>query len=378
MAVNHVPSDWHVVTDRALGLFSAAEGFVFLSGLLSGIIYTRQLRNRGERAFRHATKARAWRIYAWHLASFLAVFAAVQIGERWFGVVSPNSPRLFHEHPVWALGLGAAMLYQPGLLDILPMYCAFTLLLAWVLPALERRRYGLVLGSSFLVWLAMQGAPLIDGAPLYPVHVGTFNLFAWQFLFVLGVVFGHRHVRRRVEPAPLPARPAVVVAAAAVAVYLWGIHHWYWPHPFPDRVFGIVLNKSALGALRLADFLLVAYLVALLGRRWHRVLRWPALAFLGRYSLAVMAAQTIAVAILLLLPDAAFSSGTRAAANALLIAVLFGGAWVQSKLEPPRGARAQSGVDAAAEAGTLSPNQSPAWYRAALNNRSGSFSKSTN
>lgn len=377
MAVNHVPSDWHVLTDRALGLFSAAEGFVFLSGLLSGIIYTRQLRTRGERAFRAAAKARAWRIYAWHLASFLAVFAAVQMGERWFGLVSPNSPRLFHDHPVWALGLGAVMLYQPGLLDILPMYCAFTLLLGWVLPALERRRYGLVLGSSFLLWVAMQGAPAVDGAPLYPIHFGSFNLFAWQFLFVLGVIFGHRHVRRRVEPARLPTRPVVVAGAAALGLYLWGIHHWQWPQPFPDQLFGILLNKPALGALRLVDFLLVAYLVALLGRRWHRLLRWPALAFLGRHSLAVMAAQTLAVALLLMAPRWESTAGGRSIANVLLVGVLFAGAWVQSKLERPRDRRSQSGVDVAERAGTLNSNQSRAWYRAALSNRSDSFSKST-
>ena len=32
------------------------------------------------------------------------------------------------------------MLYQPGLLDILPMYCAFVLLLPWALNHLEAGR----------------------------------------------------------------------------------------------------------------------------------------------------------------------------------------------------------------------------------------------
>ncbi len=36
MALNHVPSDLRVLTDQPLGFFSAAEGFVFVSGLLAG------------------------------------------------------------------------------------------------------------------------------------------------------------------------------------------------------------------------------------------------------------------------------------------------------------------------------------------------------
>ena len=34
MAINHIPSDLHPLTDGALGFVSSAEGFVFLSGLV--------------------------------------------------------------------------------------------------------------------------------------------------------------------------------------------------------------------------------------------------------------------------------------------------------------------------------------------------------
>lgn len=356
MALNHVPSDLHWLTDRPLGLFSAAEGFVFLSGLLAGIVFTRQLRTRGRRVVLRAARNRAVRIYAWHLATVLAVFAVVTLAERGFGLVSPNSPRLFHEQPLLGLGLGAVMLYQPGLLDILPMYCVFALLPAAVLPLLEKRRYGAVLGGSFLLWLIAQAAPPIDGAPLFPVHLGSFNLFAWQFLFVLGLVAGHRQARRRVQPAPLPSHPLLVVPAVAFAIYAWGIHHWQWVQPFPDRLFGIVLNKPALGALRLLDFLVVAYLLALFGARWPRALQARPLAFLGRHSLAVVATQTLVVAMLLLLPAWDAAALPRLAANLALLVLLFGGAWLQSRLGLPIAAVAQRAPLAARQSGPLAAN----------------------
>src|SRR4051812_24501978 len=41
MAINHIPSDLRAVTDHPLGFMSAAEGFVFMAGLMAGYVYTR-------------------------------------------------------------------------------------------------------------------------------------------------------------------------------------------------------------------------------------------------------------------------------------------------------------------------------------------------
>ena len=49
------------------------------------------------------------------------------------GYCSPNVPKLFFEHPLESVGLGLSLLYQPGLLDLLPMYCGFVLLLPTVI-----------------------------------------------------------------------------------------------------------------------------------------------------------------------------------------------------------------------------------------------------
>src|SRR5471032_2061561 len=71
MTINHLPTEMRAVTDQSLGLFSAAEGFVFLSGLLAGWVYTRKYRRFGAQGLWQAASDRAQSIYRWQLASLL-------------------------------------------------------------------------------------------------------------------------------------------------------------------------------------------------------------------------------------------------------------------------------------------------------------------
>jgi len=295
MTVNHLPTEIRTVTDQSLGVFSAAEGFVFLSGLMAGWVYTRKLRATG--SIVHASLARSKTIYLWHIASFLASFVCVQLIGHLFAFCSTNSPRLFYEHPFASLGLGFTLLYQPGLLDLLPMYCAFVLLLPAVIGSLEAGRRWQVLALSGAVWLATQWAPPMAGAPLLLINTGTFNLFAWQFLFVAGIAIGHGRASGKAQVAH--PNPWVVAGASAVVIYGLGIRHANWPSLWPASTYGVFLNKPALGLLRMADFASVAYLVAILGSRVPRALTSRPLALLGRHSLAVVATQSVVVLVLL-------------------------------------------------------------------------------
>ena len=330
MTVNHLPTELRRFTDQSVGLFSAAEGFVFLSGLMAGWVYTHRFRARGAAGLWTAASGRAKSIYRWHAGSLLAAFVMVQLTERLVGYCSPAVPRLFFEHPALSLGLGVSLLYQPGLLDLLPMYCGFVMLLPAVIRALESGRRSLVLAISAGVWLAVQWAPPVDGAPLYPINTGSFNLLAWQFLFVAGVVVGHARASGRAQVSR--PSPWVLAGAAAVAVYGIGVHYAQWPALWPDRVFGVLLNKPALGLLRLADFGCVAYLVGALGARFPRALTWRPLAFLGRHSLAVVATQSVAVMGLLQFPGLFATERSRTLVAAAAVAVLFAAALARQSL----------------------------------------------
>jgi hypothetical protein len=314
MTVNHLPTEIRFITDQPLGPFTAAEGFVFLSGLLAGMVYTRRLRQGGWTALRLTCERRANSIYRWHIASFLAAFAMIQGLEWIFGFCSQTSPQLFYAHPFQAIVLGLMLLHQPGLLDLLPMYCAFVLLLQFVLPALEAGKRGRVLAWSVAAWLAVQWAPPIDANPLYPVLLGSFNLFAWQLLFVIGVLIGHARVSGEAQVA----RPNPGVCAAAVAVVGYGfyLHRLNGYRIWEDHTFGLLLNKPALGLFRLANFGCVAYLVAIFGSRCPHWLTWRPLAFLGRHSLPVVAVQSVAVMMLLQF-DVLFANPMRRTGTAL-------------------------------------------------------------
>ena len=310
-----------MVTDQSIGIFSAAEGFVFLSGLIAGWVYTRKFRTQGPQGLLGASVKRAQSIYRWHIGSFLAAFVFIRLTEIAIGYCSPSVPKLFFSHPLEALGLGAALLYQPGLLDLLPMYCGFVLLLPSVIRALEAGKDWLVLSLSGAVWLAMQWAPAVDGAPLYPVNTGSFNLLAWQFLFVLGLVIGHARVSGR-EQASRP-NPWIVAACAAIAAYGIGIRDANWPGLWPERTYGVFLNKPALGLFRLADFGAVAYLVACFGACYPRALTWRPLAFLGQHSLSVVAAQSVAILAIVPYPVLFATPAARTATAASVVGFLF-------------------------------------------------------
>jgi len=330
MTINHLPTELRAVTDQSIGLFTAAEGFVFVSGLMAGWIYTRKLRAGGPGALRSAVLGRAKTIYGWHIASFIAAFLCVKVTEYGCGYCSLDVPRLFFEHPVAALGLGLSFLYQPGLLDLLPMYCVFVMLLPPVIGGLESGRRWLVLSVSAAVWLAAQWAPPIDGAPIYPVNTGSFNLFAWQLIFVAGIAVGHARANGRAQVSR--PSPWTLLAAACVAVYGIGVRQAHWPALWPAAVYGVLVNKPALGLLRLADFGCVAYLVAVVGARFPSALSARPLAFLGRNSLAVVAAQSVAIMELLQFPALFASALSRTLVALSTVAMLFAAAAARQAL----------------------------------------------
>jgi hypothetical protein len=308
MTANHLPTELRVLTDQCVGIVSSAEGFVFLSGLLAGFVYTRRRRRDGAGGLRAAAWERARTIYGWHLAAYFGSFAVLALNAWIVGAHSTTSPELFADRPLLASILGPLLIYQPGLLDILPMYCVFVLLLPPMLGALEKGRHWLVLAVSFALWAVMQFLPNYDGSMIAPpLNFGFFNLLSWQFLFVSGVVVGH--AKTKATTALAPVRPGLLLAATGGAVFFFCLQHGFIPAPWSDKVYGIMTYKPSLGLLRVLSFALIAYLVAVAGTRFPRLFAWRPLALLGRHSLVVVAAQCVLV-LTLLAHDSLFTTAT--------------------------------------------------------------------
>lgn len=312
MALTHLPTRWALPLGQPLGFVSAAEGFVMLSGYMAGIVYTLRARRDGNPEMQEAFVRRALKVYACQVALLVFLFAFVGFIDLFTDETAiGNLTRYFHEAPV-AATLGAAVLmYNPPLLDILPMYILFLLASPLLLAHGLRRGWDNVLIGSLALWAAAQmgfGRWLYDvldavtGLPVPPGETGSFSIFAWQVLWVLGLWMGATSVTRTVA-SPRPLSRWLVAAATGYAIVCLVWRHAVGQTPFGDGVpANLLFDKWLLGPLRLLDFLALLVL-AMHHARWLKG-HLPRLRFLetlGAASLTVFCVHLMAVLVALAL-----------------------------------------------------------------------------
>lgn len=304
MTLTHLPTHLSVYSSQVFGFVSAAEGFVFLSAFLTGAIYARKLAAGQRHAVRSTLLLRAWRLYLWHLGLLLFAFTVIAA----IGVYG-HRPALYHlldfylEQPAVALWTAPLLVYQPPLLDILPMYIVFVIATPWLLGTAQREGWNRLLWLSVLVWLFAQfhGRALLLAAfnaatgahvPTIPERaLGSFNGLAWQLLWIGGLWIGaassdHR-LQARLRLSPLMRAAALACALAFLAWYhnIGGI--------WPDRVQPMLFDKTLLRPLRIVDFAMLAISASWLAPLLFRGLRCFAL--LGRASLSVFTMHLLLV-----------------------------------------------------------------------------------
>jgi hypothetical protein len=276
MVVNHSPTPLRSITDQPVGFFSTAEPFVFISALLAGLLFQKRREKSGFAAARAATLERALRIYRAHLITLFVVFA---IGSLFLAEVPGIRYELnkFFDSPTFAVAGSVALLFQPPLLDILPMYVIFSLLTPLAFWVADRFSWRAVFATSLGVWALSQfnmreflTAPIRDQAF---VQIGPFDLFSWQFLWVTGLMFGRSlqqekpilRFSRRTEAVLLMITIGFTLSRWTCAYFNVDASGTFW-----------FLDKWHLGPLRLLDFFLVAWFAAKALpylRRWREYLR---------------------------------------------------------------------------------------------------------
>ncbi|MGH8516784.1 MAG: OpgC domain-containing protein, partial [Panacagrimonas sp.] len=198
MTLTHMPTTLQVALGQPLGHVSAAEGFVLLSAFLAGQVYLRRGIRQGFEGMRKALWARASTVYRHHLGLFAFGISMVLV----LGMVNGRDAvtNLFTQylaHPVASASAALLFAYQPPLLDILPMYVLFLLLTPWVLEGARRHGWTIPLAVSVAIWIAgLLGlrsgfydlALAWTGIPM--AATGSFNVFAWQFMWVVGLWLG--------------------------------------------------------------------------------------------------------------------------------------------------------------------------------------------
>lgn len=308
MAVNHVPWAGWFLTQQPLGFVTAAEGFVLLAGVLVGVVYTRKFHTGGKAATTRLLVRRAGKIYLAHVACIAAVFAWVWLYASFSDAGSPpvGSPWIYHERPVAAALASLALILQPGLLDVLPMYFGFVLVTPMVLRQLMRGRLIGVLIGSGLCWaftnVAIPPHPIVHGL----IDTSSFNFGAWQLLYVLGLAAGHAWSEKRLARWLTPSGTLLAVLAA-LALGLALARHGVLDLGLSPATLEMWVNKNDLSPLRLLNVAVLALLVrawlASRARRGTLGIGCAPLALLGRHSMAVFAVHVVAAIVILGLPS---------------------------------------------------------------------------
>jgi hypothetical protein len=262
MVVNHSPSPLRQLTDQPIGFFSTAEAFVFISALLAGLIFQKRREKLGFAAARAATLQRALRIYRAHLITLFVVFAVGSLFLAWVPGIRYILSKFF-DSPTSAVAGSVALLFQPPLLDILPMYVIFSLVTPLAFWVADRVGWRTVLATSAGVWALSQfnlrefiTAPIRDQAF---VQIGPFDLFSWQFLWIVGLMFG-RSLQQGKPILRFSKGAEIVLLLLAVGFTLSRWTSGYFNLDASANFW--FLDKWHLGPLRMLNFFAVAWFVA--------------------------------------------------------------------------------------------------------------------
>lgn len=293
--LDHIPDNY--VNYLTLGNFvfsDAAELFVFISGYTAALVFGGVLARHGTAFAMAQVLKRCWTLYVAHIFLFVIYTAQVSYtAERFKNPMFVDEMNIanFLQEPHIAIIKALTLQLQPSFLNILPLYIILLLLLAVILPLLQRWPLH-VLAASALLYLAV---PLFKiNLDTYPGGQWYFNPFGWQFLFVIGAIMGtagglgiEMFRRQRwvfwaavgvlvlcmAVRVPMTIADLVAETPAAVSEAVWQ--------------FG---DKTALGPLRLFNFLALAYVVTTLVRPdypfFRTALAYP-IVLCGQHSLNI-------------------------------------------------------------------------------------------
>jgi len=304
MTITHIPTRFSNPLGQPFGFVSAAEGFVLLSGFVAGMVYTqRQLRD-GDAVMRDAFFKRALKLYLCQAALLLFLLGVIGlVGVAMHQPAITDLVSFFLDNPMTALLSGLLLLYNPPLLDILPMYVLFMILSPLLLLHASRHGWDAIVVISGLVWLAVQfglsqagydALVRLTGMPVPFRETGAFEMLAWQFVWVLGLWIGSSQgAQQPVQPTPFPTWAVRFALVYALIHLVW--RHAIGQAPFPhDPQLSLLYDKWQLGPLRVINFLCLVLLAMHYGPRLTRRLpRVRVLELLGEQSLPVFCAHLV-------------------------------------------------------------------------------------
>ncbi len=233
MLINHLVFTggyWLVeINHRQLAFVEDAQGFVFLSGLLIGLVYTRKMQKYDFSTGASAIWNRAFELYRYAIGTILVMLAlyftlpgAQDYWRDWIGVISFDDPAR------WAAM--ATFLYQPTFMDILPQYIIYMIFAPFLVWWTLKGQWAAVLVGSFIVWMAGQlGLHWLATVPLHEALLredgeglrASFNLFGWQIVFFSAMVLGVMTASKKIDWSRVFSPDNHIIPLGALAICLF-------------------------------------------------------------------------------------------------------------------------------------------------------------
>lgn len=259
----HTPENpWNSWIPARFGFSSAAEMFVFCSGIASALAFGRLFERQSFLLGTARVVYRIWQLYWAQLAVFLVVvvmsiWASANLGNGDY--ISRLYLDWFIAEPASAIPALLTLRYIPNFFDMLPLYMVLlaTIPLVMALARIDRR---LVFVASIGLWLTVQFTGLNFLARPATDQVWFFNPLAWQLLFFTGFSFGMGWLKAPTFSHRLLMPLAIAFVVLSVPLNFWGflaafpglqaLHDALMPNPAP----------TDLHILRYVHFLAAAYL----------------------------------------------------------------------------------------------------------------------
>lgn len=276
-------------TLHSYALCDATEVFVFLSGYATALAYTAIITRYDYAAVRWHFLRRTFEIYcAFLITASLMLFVSVLMLA--LSIKAPNiATEDVHElctTPLITILDIVMMRRQPYLAGVLPMYTLFVFAGPTVVSLAQRQPVRLF-GASLALWVA---APfLVNWLPHIEGTRWDFNPFAWQLLFVFGVLAKCQSLYQRVNVHHFFGLCATVIAS--ITLFATAYYRLSMQAALLENIF-----KQNLAWFRVVNFIAWVWLVAgLIQSGWVKRLTsaLPLVVLVGRKGLLCFISSTV-------------------------------------------------------------------------------------
>ncbi|NOT86415.1 MAG: succinyl transferase OpgC [Methylococcaceae bacterium] len=273
---------------ETLGLFSSAEGFVTLSGVVLGIVYKKRLLKEGFKAAAIKLWRRAGRLYLVNVAMIVSILLLERVPHlntfaitHWVHISGNPSYYLFPQAGSSLTSIIKKTLLLeigPHQFQIIGLYTELISISPLILYALFKQKSAWVLAISWIIYLAniwlgirLSGAKFEYGFPS----------LSWQLLFFNGMIIGFHH-QKVFNYVSDPSRKwlTYLTGTLLLGFMLLALNNpapFFWPWDtvfYHDKesyynIYNTWFSKERLGFGRIVNnAALYIFLFALISRHW--------------------------------------------------------------------------------------------------------------